>query len=667
MPATDFRLHIRVNIGRPDGITWVDVTQFVSPFRISCGSIDEIGTENAGVDTGVKMLEITLNGDESNSFNPFDENSAWNQFGGQYEPLAWYYREIIVETQTTAPGLAADPGAWIKEFHGLIGDNITPLRNNGVRLQCRDFSKQFMDCYLDEPQTYGTTEGVALETAIQQMSDANFGAGTHTLYTPVASDNILKTTTFEYIHAWDMAQKCATKIGWFLGFRRRPATGNIELTFMEPPRTKDINNPDITISWQDAIISQDMSVSDNNVRNWWKGKFINRATGQPETVTVFDNDSRDTYGGFYRKVLVELTNTDEIDTLEEMTAFLNAALADTKDALIVNTVEIPYNVDLDLFYGVKILGNKLSSADRFFGVISFEKEFNPHSRKARTTFVGASKVVGRFHKWIRMIAMPGGNNPVNPNQLPTNVVPTTPTGVTAVPSIRGGAVSWNANNDSHFDYFEVHLSEEDNFTPDAGTLAVDNYKATSYTFTDLTPLTVYYVKLIAVDNTKQKSAASSQASFTAGQAGTGDIEDGAVTGRNIYQSADTTGASTSSASFVDITNFSVTFTLEETSDVLFLMNLTASAESTIPDHPQVIANFRIALDGIGIDGSQRILQLQAQKDPGISLTIRAPVTSIYLKTGLAAGEHTIKGQFSNNSGSVTVAYQRTLTYIILKK
>lgn len=122
---------------------------------------------------------------------------------------------------------------------------------------------------------------------------------------------------------------------------------------------------------------------------------------------------------------------------------------------------------------------------------------------------------------------------------PDATPPATPTGLTLLGGAGGGGVGiiysfWTAPTDEDYSHTEVHASTvSSGFTPSASTMiaatATSNHPISkAYNGTSITTFgytTTVHVKLIHVDRSGNKSAASSVASSTAAQAASADITD----------------------------------------------------------------------------------------------------------------------------------------------
>src|SRR5690606_40774144 len=103
----------------------------------------------------------------------------------------------------------------------------------------------------------------------------------------------------------------------------------MQLILMEPPRNKDAAAADFHFSWEDDIYTQDLEITDRDIRNIVTVTFRNSATGERESVTVKDDASIATYGP--RAMQIEEGDASPIDTPEEARRLANAAPADRKD------------------------------------------------------------------------------------------------------------------------------------------------------------------------------------------------------------------------------------------------------------------------------------------------------------------------------------------------
>jgi hypothetical protein len=78
--GADRKVRGRLFVGRPDGYTWVDMTDHLASARINLGDVANIGTGSSGVDVVVRQCELTLMNSrpDVDSLHPRDRGSRWN-------------------------------------------------------------------------------------------------------------------------------------------------------------------------------------------------------------------------------------------------------------------------------------------------------------------------------------------------------------------------------------------------------------------------------------------------------------------------------------------------------------------------------------------------------------------------------------------------------------
>src|SRR5690606_21036593 len=103
--------------------------------------------------------------------------------------------------------------------------------------------------------------------------------------------------------------------------------------------------------------------------------------------------------------------------------------------------------------------------------------------------------------------------------------------------------------------YEVYISTTSGFTPDPSTLKTSipagPGEPVSKGIIDLVPGQDYYVRLIAVDTSGNRSAASDEVSAVAGKVGTSDIQFDAIESYTIVSRIETDVITTTSRSYID--------------------------------------------------------------------------------------------------------------------
>ena len=96
-------VNIQCFVSRSDGVTFEDVSDYVSEANVKLGDVSTLGTGQTGADAVVRTMDFTLQQDESNSFAPRDKNSDWNNFDGSYAPLLYPMREVVLRIALDSP------------------------------------------------------------------------------------------------------------------------------------------------------------------------------------------------------------------------------------------------------------------------------------------------------------------------------------------------------------------------------------------------------------------------------------------------------------------------------------------------------------------------------------------------------------------------------------
>src|SRR5690606_6505635 len=63
--ARERQIHANLQIGRPDGVTWQDVSDYLASATVELGDISGIGTGQSGVDGVVRRASFVLRNDRT--------------------------------------------------------------------------------------------------------------------------------------------------------------------------------------------------------------------------------------------------------------------------------------------------------------------------------------------------------------------------------------------------------------------------------------------------------------------------------------------------------------------------------------------------------------------------------------------------------------------------
>lgn len=82
-----------VAVGRTDGETWTDLSDYTLDISASLGDVSRIGTGNQGGDSVARQMSLVL-AQDNESLWPLNKSSSFNMLGGSYSPLLYPAREI---------------------------------------------------------------------------------------------------------------------------------------------------------------------------------------------------------------------------------------------------------------------------------------------------------------------------------------------------------------------------------------------------------------------------------------------------------------------------------------------------------------------------------------------------------------------------------------------
>ena len=254
-------------------------------------------------------------------------------------------------------------------------------------------------------------------------------------YCPVPSQFMITPYEVQYKTVWEAIQDIATQRGWYLGFKM--VNGEWKLSFLEPPRSKTI--PDWTLTADDDIYTQDLTISAKDVRNLIKITYRDKSTGKRESVIVEDEASQARHG--LMAMEIEEADTSNIDTEEEALRMANSALHDLSSQTSNTNINMPLFMDIDLFDIIAVENQFLSSTVDLFAVDSVSHSWS--KGKKRTDLICSGKVVGGKKRWLTKETRPGRAEPITrgdiaPEQIDTDRLGT---GATTTEKIAERAIS----------------------------------------------------------------------------------------------------------------------------------------------------------------------------------------------------------------------------------
>lgn len=315
-------------------------------------------------------------------------------------------------------------------------------------------------------------------------------------------------------------------------------------------------------------------------------------------------------------------------------------------------LQMPLLPTLDVFSGIVVTDPRVSSTDDFFGVESVRHILDFEARQFRTEAVAAGRVVGGHHRWLRMQTRPGQAAPPSPERVVGGgrVLPK-PTGLVARGILRGVAldVSVPPVNVNRWAATEVHLSATPGFTPSASTLVASGRETHFEIMSGLAAGTTYYLRAFYVDVKGNKSLASDEVSAVAGRVGTDDIQDNAITDDSTVSETETSPITTTSTSYVEVPDMTLTVNLAVSARVLVLFQSNVNNDT---DGRSV--DTRLQIDGINYNESRFTSSTGNTTGNNMNMAL----------VDLNAGSHTFKVFWRVSAGTGTMRTRQHFLMIL---
>lgn len=373
---------IKVLLHRIDGS--IDVTDRFQNGSVETGDVSSIGTGALGSDAVVSTATLTFDGGE-----PFLSPEAISNLN-QPRPLLRPYRKITI--------LAGQPGEEATElFTGYLGDDVrveSSRRNRRVTVTARDIAKPFQDSFrLTFPSLGGAN--ATIPSVLQQLINLVPPLMRPDLIVP-EPPNLLLSSAYQPADTtvWDVMQHLVTSMGWYLG-----ADGN-NLILLNPPRGANV--PDIALDVDD-FFQDTFTVSDTDVRN----RITIEYNENGASVTHSDQASIDDItDGIAKHSYIRYAPDSPIRTQAAANDVATAFLHDMSRPHAITRLILPFlpNVKVFTILGVK---NSHASGDvRLVAVSSVRHQFDRQGR-ARTTVLGAERVLGAHNNWLTQENQPG--------------------------------------------------------------------------------------------------------------------------------------------------------------------------------------------------------------------------------------------------------------------
>jgi hypothetical protein len=394
MAARHRAYHVRVETKNGSG-TWKDLTNLHSVDWVDSVQWGEHIDQPVG--SGSVTLKRSVRGISVKSLSPLMQTSIVNRLddGVTYAPILDAARAIRVLTAINIPGTGR-PGSsspdWKEVFRGKIDD--IAWESDPVVIAMRDDGAPLLDAFIEDERIYGTVAGIAVQTEMQKILDDNMSIGAYSLVTPVNPLWNVTQWAQDQTHVLEALRALAMQIGHDVRFVW-DASNNFVLTFSLPQRAKD--------AW-DAVFGPDeyfdvtqLSVSDADVRNVGKGRFFDKATQTVQTILRTNDASIARYGRRYMEIVEGATSN--IDSAAEMTAMLDAMLADLALPIAEQSISTSYfwPAQLGDLYMYRANGVHYDT-DQLYALVGYEHA--AQDGEIVTTMTSRGKPAGAYREWL---------------------------------------------------------------------------------------------------------------------------------------------------------------------------------------------------------------------------------------------------------------------------
>lgn len=466
---------------------WVDITN-----RVRRGTITESN------DQAMMTLDLELlNGAGFPSLAPRRADSEINLVDGEYDPLLWPDRQIVIEAATSTDG--STPEAWVPVFHGVLGDDIDSVSQpHTVQIYCRDLAaKLLMDDHIVGPVTY---ENKYASQIIQQILIDRHAVGGVPMVVPFRAigedDHWIERYTIENQTAWQAIQNIVDQSGWDVRWKLDESDHTFKLTYWLP--STDMDDVDWIIESGD-VRAETLKISDVQRRNRVEIAFRD-ANGVKREVVATTGETP------IRLCRIEEGDTSTIQDEAAAQRFADRVLSYLKDLHATDQLDLPFNPYIGLFDVIENRASRVRSMPERYAVDSRTLEFSADSWKL--TLVASGSVGVRPQRWIDKETRPGVKRPWEPGDSTTNQPMPTPTGVSAEGIPGGIRVTFDEPNTQRWAETRVYVSTTS--PVDVFGTPAARAKQIPIEVTGLTPGQQYYVQLVHLDAYGNRSLPSNE-------------------------------------------------------------------------------------------------------------------------------------------------------------
>lgn len=406
----------------------------------------------------------------------------------------------------------------------------------------------------------GQITATPIETQIQMVLDDNLGNGTWTLFTPVASGEVIRPYTQCCESCLDAIKKIADIKAWDIRYKWDSTGSAWKLTLYDVNRANTTSAYTIGAGKYRPIASlkRDKLTLRNKIRIYFWDQISVDSSGNPvlSKIDQIDATSVGLYGTLFASVSEPAGAA--INSLAAATAMGAAILSDLGMPPIDLEIVTEYAWWFEISDVITVSRDSLHfDTDQKLAIYSLAHSI-AQAGDATTKYGLRGKPSTGHFRWHDTMALPGQNGgPTKSFPLAGAVTPT----LTA--TIAGMSVAWAIPADRRYRHTEVHLSTSNGFTPGTSTLAhvgASGRKdfspggAGSAQTGPIVQGTTYYCRLVHKTENRSPSPHGPQASVVAGYTNFAHLNP------NIVQNA--CGLALSTTVHSDGSNFPVTLDVE---------------------------------------------------------------------------------------------------------
>lgn len=313
--------------------------------------------------------------------SPLNRNSSFNRKSGVYDPLL----DANHKVQLYEGVLVNGNFEYVKKFEGYMGDEINVSSSPTISISCRDKSKLLQDTYIFQGPSYAL---YLVEDVIQDMIDEFLPNSGITLKVIDSTQYMIGRPDGPYTakdtNLWDACQLLADSASQELRFLE---DGSLILRKVD--RDFQDKTPNLFLDMS-SLISDDMSISDSDVRN----HIVIKVQGF-DPITKEDSESIAKYGRKYMEV--HRSMSDIITDVSQAHELGDNILRDLRFAHPYESAEIPFHPLIQVGDIVSMTNPRLGTSvvTDIFKVTTVTNEYSSNKKRTRLQLQGHDKFLSQ--------------------------------------------------------------------------------------------------------------------------------------------------------------------------------------------------------------------------------------------------------------------------------